>query len=209
MAWMTWCKMNYGDWTGSKIKMERLGWTIKAFGDWWNHPIFTPSGLWTYLSGNLGTFWQGEFDWHKQPMALPFSNNIYCVLSLVLPAAIMPALLRVSATANSLQRFALWLSLACCFAGLVFFALMSMVYDFHNCSYPSREYPYFVSGRLLLGALIPFLLCFVYGLDRLVNRLESKWKFGVLAVLVFLLAATEFVSDLPVYSNSYNWFHLP
>ena len=209
MAWMTWCKINYGDWTGSKIKMEHLGWTVKAFGDWWNHPIFTPSGLWTYLSGNLGTFWQGEFVWHKQPMALPFSNNIYCVLSLVLPAAAMPALLGASATANSLQRFALGLSLACCFAGLVFFGLMSIVYDFHDCAYPSREHPYFVSGRLLLGALIPFLLCFVYGLDRLLNRFDQKWKFGVLAMLIFLMAATEFVSDLPVYSNSYNWFHLP
>lgn len=208
LAWTVWCKINYGDWTGSKIKMDHLGWTLKAFGDWWHHPIFTAAGLWTYLSGQLGTFWQGEFDWHGRPMALPFSNNLYCVLSLVLPAAILPALLRASAP-NSLPRFALWLSLACCLAALAFFALASIIYDFHNCTYPSRARPYFQSGRLFLGALVPFLLCFVYGLDRLLDRFGDKTKYGVLALLIFVMVASEIASDLPVFSNAYNWFHLP
>ncbi|MGH7941334.1 MAG: hypothetical protein ACREFR_09710, partial [Limisphaerales bacterium] len=209
LAWMTWCKSNYGDCTGSKIKIEYLGWTLKAFGDWWHHPIFTPAGLWTYLSGQLGTFWQGEFCWHDKPMALPFSNNIYSILSLLLPAAILPVLVRASPVAHSSQRFALLLSLASCIAGLGFFALMSVVYDFHDCSNPSRGHPYFQAGRMILGVLIPFLLCFVYGLDRILDRFGDTAKFIVLATLIFVMVGTEISSDLPVFSNGYNWFHLP
>ena len=170
LAWMMWCKFNYGDCTGSRIKVEHLGWTVKAFGDWWHHPIFTPAGLWTYLSGQFGTFWQGEFWWYDKPMAFPFSNNIYCVLSLLLPAATLPVLVRASPVADSSQRFALLFSLACCIACLAFFALMSIVYDFHDCANPSRDHPYFQAGRMILGMLIPFLLCFAYGLDRMLNR---------------------------------------
>lgn len=209
LAWMAWCKINYGDLSGSKIKMEEMGWSVKPISNWWAHPIFTPAGLWTYLLGQLGTFWQGEFDWLARPMALPFSNSVYCALSLVLPAAVVPALLRAPAAGNSLQRFALSLSLACCVGGLAFFGLMSIVYDFHNCPNPSRDHPYFQAGRMILAVLIPFLLCFVCGMDRLLGRFGNAAKFSVLTGLILIMIASEIVSDLPVFSNGYNWFHLP
>ncbi|MGH8023322.1 MAG: DUF2142 domain-containing protein, partial [Limisphaerales bacterium] len=191
LAWTIWCKVNYGDWTGSKIKTEYLGWTVKKFADWWHHPIFTPPGFWTFLCGQLGSFWQGEFVWHAQPMALPLSKSIYCVLSLILPAAILPTLKRRFAGGGALQRFGLWFSLACCAALLAFFGFASVVYDFHNCTYPSRKHPYFVSGRLLLGVLIPFMLCFAYGLNQALNRLGNPAKFRVLGALILLMFASE------------------
>ncbi|HEV2456479.1 MAG TPA: DUF2142 domain-containing protein, partial [Verrucomicrobiae bacterium] len=69
LAWMLWSKSSYGDLTGAKLKMEHFGWTLKPFSQWWHHPIFSSVGLWTYLSGQLSTFWQGEFEWYYPPRA--------------------------------------------------------------------------------------------------------------------------------------------
>lgn len=86
---------------------------------------------------------------------------------------------------------------------------MSIIYDFHNCPYPSRAHPYFTSGRLLLGALIPFLLFIVYGLDRLLARFEDVTKFITLAAIVLTMLLLETATNWPAFSSDYNWFHLP
>jgi hypothetical protein len=209
ILWMLWCKAYYGDFTGSKLKMEHFGWTVKPFGDWWHHPIFTPAGFWTYLSGQLSSFWQGEFFWHNQPLALPGSRAIYTIISLVLIIAALPALLPRSQGVTPSQRRALLISLLCFAAGLGFFALLSTVYDFHDCPNPSRAHPYFQAGRMILGALIPFLLLIVYGLHRLLARFGNRAKFSMLAVLILIMLTSEIAVDWPVFSNPFNWFHLP
>lgn len=205
-AWMIWCKSNFGDLTGSSAKAQFLGWTVKPFAEWLHHPIFTPGGLWTYLSGQLGTFWQGEFVWHDQTMALPGTDSIYTMLSLIL---IVPALPGLRANPDPLQRQALRFSLGCLAAALGFFALLSIIYDFHNCPAPSRQFPYFQAGRMLLGMLIPFLLLFVYGLDRALDRFGNGMKFSTLGAIVSAMLALEIATDWRVFSNEYNWFHLP
>lgn len=213
VAWMLWCKFNYGGFTGSRLKAEHFGWTVKPFGEWWPHPIFTPWGFWTFLSGNLATFWQGEFQWYyppaARPLALPGSGVIYTLLSLILIGLALPALFSRFCRVTLLQRRALRLGLAGFLAALGFFAVMSIVYDFHDCPYPSRPRPYFTSGRLLLGAVIPFLLLFVYGLDRLLARFKNTTKFTALAVLISAMLIAEIATDWPAFFNDYNWFHLP
>jgi hypothetical protein len=42
--------------------------------------------------------------------------------------------------------------------------------DFGYCVYPSRNFPYFASGRLIAGCLVPFALLYVYGLRQFVPR---------------------------------------
>lgn len=207
-GWMMWCQSNFGDLAGTKLKMDHFGWTIKPLSEWWRHPIFTPDGFWTYLSGQLGTFWQGEFQWHNQPLALPGSGAVYAVLTLILLVAVLPALFSPSPNFTVLQRYTLQLGLVCFIAALGFFALLSIRYDFHDCPYPSRHYPYFTSGRLLLGALIPFLLLIACGLDRVVARFGNAIKWITLAVMIFVMFAVEIITDSPVFSDPYNWFHL-
>lgn len=209
LAWMMWCRAHFGDLTGSKFKTEYFGWTVKPFAEWWHHPLFTLGGLWAYLSGQLGTFWQGEFSWHNQRLMLPGSNAVYTILSLALLVAALPALLPKFSRVTSTQRRAMGFSLACLATGLVFFALSSIVYDFHNCPNPSREHPYFQAGRMLLGALIPFMLLMVFGLDRLTARFGSAAKFIILATLILVMLASEIATDWPVFSSPFNWFHLP
>jgi hypothetical protein len=209
IAWTIWCKAYFGDDTGAKLKMDHFGWTIKPFAEWWHHPIFSPQGIWTYFSGQMGTFWQGEFTWHYFTMILPGTNAIYATLSLILVAAGLPALFSKSSNITPAQRQALGWSLACFLGALLFFAWLSIIYDFHDCPNPSRADPYFHAGRMILGVLIPFLLLFVYGLDRMFNRFGGIAKFSALGVMLLAMLALEITTDWRVFPNDYNWFHLP
>jgi hypothetical protein len=207
-SWMIWCHNNYGDLTGARLKMEALHWTLKPMGQWWGHPIFMPFGMWTYLLGQLGTFWQGEFLWHGQPLAWPFTNTIYTLFSLVL-IGLSIGWLYSQRTTFKLQHQVLLLSAACVFSELFFFAGMSAIYDFGDCPNPSREHPYFAAGRMMLGALIPFILLIVFGLDLCLTRLQNRSKYYVLAVIMLSILALETATAWPVFFNEYNWFHLP
>src|SRR5208283_756899 len=76
-AWMIWCKINFGDITGSYLKVRLLGWVDKPFDQWFHHPLFTLGGLGTFVSGNLRTFWQGELLWHGKPLAFYNVDLVY------------------------------------------------------------------------------------------------------------------------------------
>jgi hypothetical protein len=207
-SWIAWCKYNFGDLTGSTPKIAFLGWTRKPFAEWWHHPIFTPHGLWTFLSGLLATFWQGEFWWHGRPLPLPAMNLIYVIASLFLPALAAVSLCPRFANTTESRREALCLCFMSLIASVAFLAFISIIYDFHNCANPSRAHPYFTSGRLLLGALIPFLLIFVYGIDRALKKFGDRVKSLVLGAMILFMLTSEIIVDWPVFSNEYNWFHL-
>lgn len=207
-GWMAWCKINFGDFTGSNLKIQFLGWTEKPFADWFHHPIFTPAGFWFFIKQNLATFWQGEMLWHRQPLAIPAVDLTYVVLTLGALAFTLTALLRRPPVFVTTQRAALWFGFACVAASFAFFALLSVKYDFQNCFYPSRAEPFFVSGRLMLGMLVPFLILFAGGLDRLMNRFQNSTKFSVLLALLAFMLASEMTIDWPIFPNEYNWFHL-
>jgi Predicted membrane protein (DUF2142) len=211
-AWMAWCKHYFGDFTGSKMETACVGWTVKPFVQWWSHPIFTPHGLWTFLSGLITTFWQGELLWHDQPMASPILNAFYLATTVVGVAwaliAIIPGAPGCAQIALS-QRLALCLSFASIAAGVAFLGFLSIIYDFHNFANPSRDHPYFTFGRQLLGVLIPFMVLFVFGIDRALNRFGNIAKFSAVATIILVMTAGEIVSDHPAFSNPYNWFHLP
>lgn len=208
IGWMTWCKNNFGDFTGSAAKIHFLNWTSQPFPAWFHHPIFTPSGLWFFLKGNLATLWQGELLWHRQPLALSAANSIYALLTLALLLFALNVLLRQPNSFSAPQRTALWLAFASFAALLAFFAWLSVKYDFQDCFYPSREHPFFVSGRLLLGALIPFLIVFVCGLDQLLKKFTDRRKFFVLGALLLFMIASEIATDWQIFQSQYNWFHL-
>ena len=207
-AWMFWCKIVFGDVTGSSVKIQFLNWTPKPFAEWFHHPLFTLPGFWFFLKGNLSTFWQGELLWQRQPLAIPAVDFLYVLLTLGLLALTLGALLRRSPPFSAPQRSALWFGFACFAAALAFFALLSVKYDFRDCFYPSREHPFFVSGRLMLGMLIPFLLLLATGLDSALKKFTLPAKFTMLAGLLLLMLASEITIDWRIFPNAYNWFHL-
>lgn len=209
LLWMMWCQTRFGSLTGSNLKTRFLGWTLKPFGQWWHHPIFTPGGFWIYLSGQFRTFWEGEFTWHHQLMALPGTGFIYATLSLALLVPASFVLFQRHSKEPAVLPWALGLGLACFAAELGLFAWLSIVYDYHDCPAPSRAFPYFIAGRLLLGALVPFLLALVYGMDRALMNLGIAGKLLALSILIGLMLAVEVATDWPALNNDYNWFHLP
>lgn len=206
-AWMAWCKITFGDFTGSVLKIQFLGWTNKPFAEWFHHPIFTPGGLWTFVSDNLSSFWQGEILWQRQPLAVPGVILFYVWLTLAVLAVAATRLQKPASNAAPAQA-ALWFSFACLTAAFAFFALLSVKYDFQDCFYPSRVHPFFTSGRLMLGLLIPFLLLFAAGLDQAMKRFTVTAKFTVLAALLLFMLASEITTDWKIFPNEYNWFHL-
>ncbi len=209
LLWMIWCKYHFGDFTGSAAKVAFLGWTLKPFSAWWHHPIFTPHGFWTFLSGLLATFWQGEFIWHREPLASATVNLIYVISSIGFVGLASAALASKFAAATRSQRLALGFGLCSFIMAMAFLGFLSLIYDFHDCSRPSRELPYFTSGRMMLGALIPFLLLFIYGLDRALNFTKGLWpRWLALAGIVLFMLISEIVTDWPVFSSEYNWFHM-
>jgi hypothetical protein len=208
-GWLAWTKCHFGDFTGTAAKIHFLNWTHKPFGEWWQHPIFTPHGLWTFVSGLLATFWQGEFLWHRQPLASPVVDAIYAILSVGFVGVAVAVLLSRSTVAAEPQRQALWLGFWCLVSAAAFLGFLSIIYDFQDCFYPSRAHPYFTSGRLMLGALIPFLLIFLYGFDCALGRIKNRWaKPLALMCLILFMLISEFTTDRMMFSNAYNWFHM-
>ena len=195
--------------TGASPKIHLLGWDPKPFLAWWGHPIFTPPGLWTFWTALLPSFWRGEFLWRIRPLAMPAADAFYWISSLLLPGVAAASLFwkRDDITAGQRQvfRLCLW-SFA---ASVAFLGLNSIVFDFGQCQNPSAAYPYFTSGRLLCGALIPFLALYVHGLDKAFGPAKSgAARMLALGGIVLLLALSEFMLNRPAFASEYNWFHL-
>jgi hypothetical protein len=206
-TWMLWTKFHFGDLTGSTAKIALLGWTRKPFGDWWQHPIFTPGGVWTFWWDLLASFWRGEVSWHGQPLRWRGADGFCAVSSLLLLAAAIAGLRKKTAL-TGFQRLAIESAILIFLAGVALLALLSIQFDFGNCINPSREHPYFTSGRLLSGALIPFAVVYVYGVSRMCRRINTALPLIVLGLIVAFMTTTEILLNRLVFVSEHNWFHL-
>jgi hypothetical protein len=208
IAWMIWTKIHFGDFTGAASKAQLLGWTAKPFAEWWSHPIFTPSGFWTFLSELIASFWRGEFMWHGHTMGSKRMDLFYVRSSIGLFVLALVFLLRKHSNTRDLtERRALWIAAALFVAAVAFLAFLSLQFDFGNCINPSRERPYFFQGRLMSGAMIPFALLYVYALARFFQR----WPVLLLATsaaIALLITITDACANRVAFSSAYNWFHM-
>lgn len=215
-SWIVWLKLHFGDVTGSTAKIAFLDWTRNPLVEWWHHPIFTPHGAWTFWSDLIASFWRGEVEWHGRQFDWKVADQLYAVSSLVFIAAAVAGL-RKSSGLSTFQRQAIAVAMLTLAAGIAFLGLLSIQFDFGRCVNPSRLHPYFTSGRLLSGAIIPFALGYVYGMASLcrlvVSRFgQTRWM-GTAATLVLLGAIVSFsqVSEIliiqPVFASEHNWYH--
>jgi hypothetical protein len=208
-GWCLWSQHAFGDITGSSAKIRILGWIHKPFLDWWGHPIFTPAGLLTFWSALMASFWRGEFVWCRQCLAMPAMDAFYWISSLLLPGVAVASLFWKHSGVTVMQRQALCLSFWSFVASVAFLGLTSIAYDFGRCFYPSAAYPYFTSGRLLCGALIPFLLLYVHGLDKAFGPIQSSAaRMLALGGIILCMTTSKLILTLPVFSSKYNWFHM-
>ena len=206
-AWMLWTKFHFGDLTGSTAKISLLGWTRKPFGDWWQHPIFTPRGIWIFWSDLIASFWRGEVSWHSQQLRWRWVDGFYAISSFLFVAAAIAGLRKQSGL-SAFERQAIGSAVLIFVAGVVFLALLSIQFDFGNCINPSRAHPYFTSGRLLSGALIPFAVVYVYGVFWVCRRINTALPLIVLGLLVIFVTISEILVNRVVFVSAHNWFHL-
>jgi hypothetical protein len=206
-AWMAWNYRTFGDVTGAAGKLEYWGWTRKPLSEWWSHPIFTPSGFYKFWRELIGSFWHGEVYWHGQQLSRPLANSFYWISSTVVLAIVATTLWRQQVAKP--ERYALWLSVSCFIMAVAFVAGLSLAFDFHDAPYPSRAEPYFTSGRLLAGAMIPFLLIYAYALERIGAWARRKSvSFILLGIIVAGITISELTLRGPVLASRYNFFHM-
>jgi len=198
-----------GDWTGNAAKVEFLGWSLKPLRAIFDHPLFTPAGMLLFWHRVIMTFWRGEFVWHMQMVGSAGWDRFYSISSFafLLAAAVAPYTWLRSVPPE--RRRLLWLSLIMTALSIGFLASISIMYDFDSCPYPSRGSPYLTSGRLALGALIPFVLVYLSGLEMLLpGRRLAPARWGVLLAIVVLMTLSEISVSLVAFRSPYNWFHL-
>src|SRR5262245_25439892 len=215
-GWMAWLQLRFGDVTGSAAKVAFLDWTRKPFVDWWQHPIFKPAGLWVFWSDLIARFWRGEVEWHGRQFNWQIADPLFAVSSLVFIAAAVVGLRRRLGP-STFQRRAIAVAIVTFAAGIGFLGLLSIQFDFGSCVNPSRSHPYFTSGRLLSGALIPFALSYVYGVSCLCRLATSRFGqtrwIGTASTLVVLIAIvllsqiSEILITQQVFASEHNWFH--
>jgi hypothetical protein len=205
-GWMLWSKLHFGDVAGSRTAIALLTWTPKPLADWWRHPIFSSQGVWTFWSEVLARFWRGELMWQNRELGWRVADDFYAVSSLMLLCAAMIGI-RQDTVLSTFQRQSLFLAALIFVAALAFLALLSVRFDFGECIYPSRAHPYFTSGRLMSGVLIPFALLYVYGISYLLHRVGRVAPIVVVTGIMIFATVSEIFLNRVVFMSEHNWFH--
>ena len=196
------------DVTGSAEKIQHLGWTLKPFSDVWNHPFFTINGAITFWHELLASFWRGEFVWHKALLSSPAFDAFYSLSSLLLIGVVAASVVRTGKERTK-ERFVYLLSLLIIIVSVAFLLTVSLAFDFHDCWYPSRQHPFLASGRLMFGAIVPFLILYIAGFGCVMRKLRIQpFQKAILVLMAAAIAVSEFVITCPVFTSSYNWFHV-
>ena len=176
-----------------------------------SHPIFTPAGLAYFWGETVPRFWRGEFVWKLVPLASGWSDRFYSWSSLACLAAAAFVLFSTWRSADRAERLVNGTSLLLFAGSMLFLVAVSVSFDFGDCWYPSRERPYLTSGRLLLGALVPFAALYLQGLERILGWVSHRATTdgSSVGVLAAVMTGSEIAVTRQVFASAYNWFHLP
>jgi hypothetical protein len=209
---LLWMGRNYlvmGDLTGGRAKAHSFLWTVKPLGEMFHHPLFSLRGSREFLLELTRRFWHGEYAWHEVPMRSAVADRFYVFSSALFVLLFAIDFVFRRREIQPLQRLAAFQALFLVASSVLFLAAISLPFDFHDWPYPSRLYPYFVSGRIISGILLPFALMYASGLE-LVTKLFRKWvpPAAVLACLMLFITASEIRVRSVVFSSSYNYFAL-
>jgi len=208
-CWHGWNAYALNDPTGTVEKIKHLQWTPKSPSQMWDHPIFTPVGAAYFLSELTKTFWRGELVWKLQRLAWQSMDLFYVFSSLLFLSVTIGSRFLKKISAFSSQKLFYHMNLCIVLLFILFLGSVSTLYDFGNCWYPSRAHPYFTSGRLILGAMIPFLVLYVEGLSCIAKTIKGCISPIIPVFLISaLITGTEIMINYKVFTSDFNWFHL-
>jgi len=207
--WFAWNVHTFGDLTATASKLDFLGWTRKPVSNWWSHPIFTLHGMKEFWTELMPSFWRGEFIWHGTRLASQATDAFYWISSTLAIALAVISLLPRLMKLTVFQRDSLWLAFSSFTVLVLFVAILSIAFDFGLCVYPSREHPYFTSGRLLNGAAVPFFLLYCQALNYVFSWIVRLWPRIILfGGIVLFIIVSQFIVNWPAFASRYNFFRL-
>jgi hypothetical protein len=157
----------------------------------------------------MKTYWRGEFLWHGKPLASSFLDWFFVVTSYSLIVAFVAYFLIRRRSTKDLQWWCDFVAVSLVGAGFLFLAVLSLRFDFGNCFYPSRAHPYFVSGRIISGTVLPFFVVFASAFGRLAARIQ-KWvpQSVAMASIVVFIGVSDILIKGAVVHSSFNLFSL-
>lgn len=206
--WFVWNVQTFGDLTATAAKIEFLGWTRKPITSWLPHPIFSFRGLKEFWPELVASFWRGELLWHGRRLVSHLSDVFYWVSSTAAIGFTVTTLVRRDTQINLRQRSNLWLALLSFAVLVVSTVLLSISFDYGECVYPSREHPYFTSGRLLSAAAVPFFLFYAQTIDALLSPIRRlPLRVLLFGGIVLFIVVSEIILSWPAFSSHYNLFH--
>ncbi len=196
-----------GDWAGTAVKVAVQHWTPKSFGQLPDHPLFSAGGAAAFLKTLGVSFFAGDANWGGGAARFPPAEVFFLATAVLLPAAGLAAALRRGGREPP-ARLAAGMSALVVVAFVAELAVLSLQYDFGDCPFPSRRFPFFAFGRLAGGALVPFLALYASGTEALAGRRPALAAAAVAAAVAMMLL-TQLAYLSPAVSSQYNWFHLP
>jgi hypothetical protein len=213
LLWMARNRVVMGDLTGSKAKTAYLGWTIKPWQEMLRHPIFSVRGMNLFIGDLIPMYWRGEIVWHGSPLRWHAADVVYVASSYLMLLGFALYLWsrqrNAGLSTDGLGNLSNYISLYLVLVSVLFLAALSVPFDFHQCYYPSRAYPYFVSGRIISGTILPFALIYLSGLEYLWRPVRKYVHpiFPVLGICVFILGV-EISIRATVFHSHFNFFTL-
>lgn len=211
IIWIGFNLNSSGDFTGASHKIEFFGWTVKPLTEWENHPIFTFKGIVYFFSELARTFWRGEFIWHLERVASKSADILYVVTTVIFGTAGIAGIFSERENMSSDHKYFNCLNICILASYILFLIILSIRYDFGGCPYPSRDLPYFASGRLILAALVPFLMIYIKGIEFIAAKISKSIDPIIVIILIVLFSSfleiTNYV-ERGVFASPYNFFHL-
>lgn len=209
---LVWMVRNYlvvGDLTGSRAKLQWFGWTVKPLREMVHHPLFTRGGLVYFLVNLVRDSWQGEIRWWGDPMRWDVADKFYIFSTGLFIVVFAVDFMRNRTVLSSVQKWIRTQFVLLIAAGVAFLAAISLPFDYHDFGYPSQVHPFFVSGRIICGVLVPFAVVYLSGME-LVSSLSRRWvpPIAVLACLLLFVTASEIRVRSVVFRSPYNFFAL-
>lgn len=207
-CWMLQNKYFLGDLMGIDAKVRELGWRHKPVSALFHHPLYSFAGQRAFWSRLVTSFYVGDMNWHgSPPMKFVPSEIFYRASFILLPIALGLVWFRNRQSAAGRFHVADGLCAFILAGSVGFLMVQSLMWDFGACPYPSRAYPYLNSGRLIAGAVVPFLALYAWSVEAVFNF--RKWACAAvlaLSAMLMVLPQTTFLSN--VLHSRYNWFHL-
>lgn len=204
LLWFAWNMYAHGDLLASEAKIKDLHWAHKPLSEWLNTGFLTSKHMAIFWQDLMASFWRGELVWASQRLAEPGMDTFYWITSLALLLAALPAIyFRQPNEQKRVNTFMLWSYVSF----LLFIMLISISFEYRGASYPTFERPYFTSGRLISGALIPFVLLYLSGFGWLLRWLKNDWiKIAMVFVIAIVICISEYRINKPVFASPYNFY---